>query len=80
MIGEKGRTINALYIRARFVYNTLKNFIASADPEITDENVDNSSSFASSESASQLCLTPQEKLVFNNKFSMIHFVFRLFRI
>jgi hypothetical protein len=57
-IGEKGRTINSLYIRARFVYNTLTNFIASADPQITDEHVDDSNA-----SNSQLALTPQEKMV-----------------
>jgi hypothetical protein len=63
LIGEKGRTINSLYIRARFVYNTLNNFIASSDPQITDEHVDSSSS--SDESVSQLVLTPKEKMVFN---------------
>ncbi|CAF1016050.1 unnamed protein product [Rotaria sordida] len=62
-IGEKGRTINSLYIRARFVYNTLNNFIASADLQITDEHVDNSSSSSSpSESNNQLVLTHQEKI------------------
>ena len=61
-IGEKGRTINSLYIRARFVYNILNSFIASADSQITDEHVDDST--ASSESNSQLALTTQEKLVF----------------
>jgi hypothetical protein len=63
LIGEKGRTVNSLYIRARFVYNALNNFIASADSQITDEHVDDSSS--SSESNSQLSLTSQEKLVFS---------------
>jgi hypothetical protein len=57
-IGEKGRTINSLYIRARFVYNALANFIASADQQITDEHVDDSNT-----SNSQLVLTPQEKMV-----------------
>ena len=57
-VGEKGRTINSLYIRARFVYNALTNFIASADPQITDEHVDDSNT-----SNSQLVLTPQEKMV-----------------
>ncbi len=61
-IGEKGRTINSLYIRARFVYNAINNFIASADLQITDEHVDDSSS---SESNSQLVLTRQEKMVEN---------------
>ncbi|CAF3398834.1 unnamed protein product [Rotaria sp. Silwood1] len=62
LIGEKGRTINSLYIRARFVYNALNNFIASADPQITDEHIDNSSSSSSSESTNQLVLTHQEKM------------------
>lgn len=62
-VGEKGRTINALYIRARFVYNTLHNFIASADPQITDEHVDNGSTSSTGESSSQLALTPLEKMV-----------------
>ncbi len=57
-IGEKGRTINSLYIRARFVYNTLTNFIASADPQITDEHVDDTNA-----SNSQLALTSEEKMV-----------------
>ncbi|CAF3621323.1 unnamed protein product [Rotaria socialis] len=61
LIGEKGRTVNSLYIRARFVYNTLNNFIASADPMITDEHVENSSSVSSGESNSQVVLIPQEK-------------------
>ena len=65
LIGEKGRTINSLYIRARFVYNTLNNFIASADTQITDEHVDSSSSLSGSESNSQLILTLQEKKVSN---------------
>lgn len=59
-IGEKGRSINQLYIRARFVYNTINNFIASADAQITDEHVENSTT---SETASQLVLTQQEKNV-----------------
>ncbi len=63
VIGEKGRTINSLYIRARFVYNILNNFIASADSQITDEHVDDSSSSSSGEGNSQLVLTRQEKLV-----------------
>ncbi|CAF0951164.1 unnamed protein product [Adineta steineri] len=58
LIGEKGRSINSLYIRARFVYNTLNNFIASADFEITDEHVDNSSS---NQLSNELALTLQEK-------------------
>ena len=63
LIGEKGRTINSLYIRARFVYNILNNFIASADPQITDEHVDDASS--ATESNNQLVLTPKEKMVLN---------------
>lgn len=59
-IGEKGRTINSIYIRARYVYNTINNFISSADPQITDENVGDS---ASDESNAQFVLTTQEKLV-----------------
>jgi hypothetical protein len=69
-IGEKGRTINSLYIRARFVYNILNNFIASADPQITDEHVD-----VSSESNSQLVLTTQEKMV--ERISLISEYFQL---
>ena len=60
-IGEKGRTINSLYLRARFVYNTLNHYMASADSQITDEHVDNSSS--SNETNGQLVLTAQEKIV-----------------
>jgi len=61
LIGEKGRQINSLYIRARFVYNIINNFIASADLQITDEHIDDSSG----ESNSQLVLTRQEKMVVN---------------
>ena len=60
LVGEKGRTVNSIYIRARFVYNTINNFIASADPQITDEHVGDSSS---DESNAQFILTVQEKLV-----------------
>ncbi|CAF0732257.1 unnamed protein product [Adineta ricciae] len=53
-IGEKGRSINAIYVRARYVFNTLNNFIASADPQITDEHVEDLPS-------SGFTLIPQEK-------------------
>lgn len=65
LIGEKGRTINNTYLRARFVYNIINNFIASADFQITDEHVDDCSS--SNEGTSQLVLTPQEKIVKQEK-------------
>ncbi|CAF4179279.1 unnamed protein product [Rotaria sp. Silwood2] len=72
-IGEKGRTINSLYIRARFVYNTLNNFIASADPQITDEHVDNSSSSSSSEStADARCIWAIMKNVRDTRILMTH--------
>ncbi|UJR26727.1 hypothetical protein I4U23_008042 [Adineta vaga] len=58
-IGEKGRSINSLYIRARYVYNTINSFISSADLQITDEHVEDSSS---NESNNQLILTSQEKM------------------
>lgn len=58
LIGEKGRTINTLYIRARFIYNTINNFISSADPQITDEHVEN---LSTDDANSQLVLTAQEK-------------------
>ena len=54
-IGEKGRTINSLYVRARFVYNAINTFVASADPQITDEHVE--------DATGQYALTAQEKLV-----------------
>ena len=56
-IGEKGRSINAIYVRARYVFNTLNNFIASADSQITDEHVEDLPS-------SGFTLIPQEKQVF----------------
>jgi hypothetical protein len=59
-ISDKGRTINSLYIRARFVYNAINNFIASADSQITDEHVDSTSS---DETNSQYILSKQEKMV-----------------
>lgn len=60
LVGEKGRTINTLYIRARFIYNTINNFISSADPQITDEHVEN---LSTDDANSQLVLTAQEKNV-----------------
>lgn len=60
-IGEKGRTINSLYLRARFVYNTLNHYLSSADSQITDEHVGNGSS--SNETNGPLVLTAQEKIV-----------------
>jgi hypothetical protein len=57
-------------MRARSVHNTLNNFIASSDPQITDEHVDDASSSSSSdELASQFVLTPKEKMVFHLLFS-----------
>lgn len=66
-VGEKGRSINQLYLRARFVYNAINNFIASADAQITDEHVENSTT---SETESQLVLTQQEKNVRDSIFCL----------
>lgn len=76
LIGEKGRTINNTYLRARFVYNIINNFIASADFQITDEHVDDCSS--SNEGTSQLVLTPQEKIVKQEKKYFLSIMISLF--
>lgn len=64
-IGEKGRSVNSIYVRARFIFNALNNFIASADPQISVDHIDDFNN--STESSSQIVLTEKEKIVKKNK-------------
>ncbi|CAF0781976.1 unnamed protein product [Didymodactylos carnosus] len=61
LVGEKGRPINNLFTRARFVFSTLNTYIASDDHSITDEHVDQRTSNTANQTASQLVLTVEEK-------------------